>query len=182
MDLFKDLLAKDDNLETLEERIFKSSYTDVEKRKLYSEFLKFKQEKENTGSQSIIQSIIKHEDFIEDGNYIVHTRFIPCQVIKYRTSVEILNESQISSLIECGFGIEEFKVKKDNPIDTIICKGKHPNMSVNSGSFCNKLLPSMDLSFNNLMYIRNMMVQCDLRSAYYKSSDVQTLIDIVSDS
>jgi len=131
--------------------------------------------------QDRLVDILKDNNFMIEGTYIKYNKFLPCSVIQTRNGIVILNDGQIKTIQEMGYGIYNFKIEIGWNIKDIFCEGNHPNLNKNSGCFClDPTILDSELNMKNLLVAKEMMTQFNLRSYFITKEEYDTIMEVIS--
>jgi hypothetical protein len=128
-----------------------------------------------------LEAIRTHPSFKVIGSDIVCNQFIPCSIIHTNRGSYILNSLQIDKLTRDGYGISNFRVRKQATIQEVYCDGKHPNLDKHSKQFClDTNFLNSELNLQNLLFVMEMVSQINMRNTYCTDSERETILEAMN--
>ena len=119
---------------------------------------------------------------VEEGNFLICRKFIPCLIIQTSTGVQIVNEKQRKRIQSLGYGVTEYKIERNYCIREVFCRGRHPNLNYETKSFCldSELLES-HLDIETILLIEEMLSQINLINSYLDVTERNNLLEVLGE-
>lgn len=132
--------------------------------------------------KTIVSEILEDEHYKEQEKFIVYNGLIPCSAMKTHTGFHILNDKQIKSLLDMGYGVTNFKIEKSETIISVNCAGKHPNIDTFSKSFClGSGLTGMTFSKFNIELIEQACSQFNMTSVFIEQDEYDKIVGVLNE-
>ncbi len=137
---------------------------------------------QKTSFRDNMEAILSSKLLLDDGDYLKGVRFISCSVIQSFDTVIILNDKQRSRMIELGYGIKSYRVRKNETIREVYCTGSHPNLNQFSKQFClDDEFLSLELSVANIYLLEELLSQFNITNCYIPYDQKKLIEEVISD-
>ena len=114
------------------------------------------------------------------GDFLVNKQFIQCTVLQSDDITILLNDKQKQKIIELGYGISSYKIRKGNTIREVYCEGMHPNLNDVTKQFCLDVdFLDLELTKVNLLLLEELLSQFNMKSCYILYSDKMKIMEAI---